>query len=224
MRGQAPTLVEAGEYRGQRAVRVACTQLGTAYTSSKARRIVDDWVDLLSAGPTELTDLEFVTRTPKRLFMALSGQQQLQRLAIKWGDYADLGALRHLHSLRELQLRGASAVTDVAPLAELVHLDVLVVEGFNRITDASPLGRLDSLTQLELGGAWMSPRNGHLDSIAFLSRLPRLRRLLLHTLVVDDLDYHPLLSLGRLESVRVMAVRGMQPSHDELQRLLPWAE
>jgi hypothetical protein len=50
---------------------------------------VDEWVDLLGT-PTELTELEFTTRTPKRLFAALAGQSQLESLKVKWGDYADL--------------------------------------------------------------------------------------------------------------------------------------
>jgi hypothetical protein len=46
--------------------------------------------------------------------------------------------------------------------------------------------------------------------------------LLLHTLIVDDLDYHPLLSLPNLRKVRVMATRRMTPSIEELIARLPW--
>ena len=48
------------------------------------------------------------------------------------------------------------------------------------------------------------------------------RRLVLHTLMVDDRDYAPLLSLPNLEAVRVVDARGMTPPHDELVRQLPW--
>ena len=36
------------------------------------------------------------------------------------------------------------------------------------------------------------------------------------TLIVDDLDYRPLLSLPSLQHVRVMATRGMTPPIEEL--------
>jgi hypothetical protein len=69
----------------------------------------------------------------------------------------------------------------------------------------------------------MTPRNAHISSISFLREIPRLSTLLLHTVVVDDLDYSPLLALPNLKAVRVMKVRGMRPDHDELRRRLPWS-
>ena len=71
-RDRVPILIEAAEYCGQTAIAVACTQLGPAYTASRAKRIVDEWVDLLGQR-TELVELEFTTRTFKRLFAALAG-------------------------------------------------------------------------------------------------------------------------------------------------------
>ena len=55
-----------------------------------------------------------------------------------------------------------------------------------------------------------------------VSCLQDLEKVLLHTVVVDDLDYSPLLDLPKLRSVRAMKVRGMRPEHDELRRRLPW--
>jgi hypothetical protein len=220
-RDRVPVLTEASEYRGEAAVAVACTQLGTQYSPSRAKRVVDEWIELLS-GPTSLSDLQFTSRTPKRLFAALSGQPQLTRLAVKWGDYADLTPIGSMNGLRVLELRGAAAVTDLSPLRSLEHLDVLALEGFGEIEDPSPLGNLCALRDLELGGKWMTPRNGHISSIGFLRELQELEHVLLHTLVVDDLDYSQLFDLPRLRTVRVMKVRGMQPSHDELRSRLPW--
>lgn len=216
-----PMLTEVSEYKGQRAIAVSCTQLGTEFTSSRARRVVEEWIELLSSR-TPLTDLEFTTRTPKRLFAALAGQPQLTRLVVKWGDYADLSPLRSMSGLRHLELRGASAVTDVGPVAELHNLRLLALEGFRTIEDPSPLATVHRLTDLEIGGAWMSPRNGHIATIGFLRELQDLEKVLLHTVVVDDLDYSPLLDLPKLRSVRAMKVRGMRPKHDELRRRLPW--
>jgi hypothetical protein len=58
-----------------------------------------------------------------------------------------------------LELRGATAISNVAALASLTTLGLLALEGFRSIEDLSPLGNLRALTDLELGGAWMTPRN-----------------------------------------------------------------
>ncbi len=76
-----------------------------------------------------------------------------------------------------------------------------------------------SVTSLEVGGDWMSSRIAHVDSIAFLRNMPQLQRLLLHTMIVDDLDYSPILDLSALRQVRVMRARGMQPPCEELTDL-----
>ncbi|WP_427886080.1 hypothetical protein ACQHIV_26350 [Kribbella sp. GL6] len=81
---------------------------------------------------------------------------------------------------------------------------------------------MPALKELELGGDWISPRNVHLRPVAFLARLPQLESLLLHTLIVDDLDYTPLLSVPNLKKVRIRAVRGVTPTYDELKRRLSW--
>ena len=69
----------------------------------------------------------------------------------------------------------------------------------------------------------MTPRIAHVDSISFLRQLPQLEGLLLHTIIVDDLDYTPLLALPRLKSARWMKARGMAPSHEHLKSVLPWS-
>lgn len=219
-----PRLTEIGEYAGQKTVAISCTQLGTQYSATQAKRVVSDWVAFFAAGPTPIRDLEFTSRTPKRLFDSLHGQTQLRRLVVKWGDYADLAALAQCHELQELSLHGASAVTSVSALGELSTLQRLSLEGLKRVRDLAPLGRLEQLTHLELGGDWMSPRIAHVDSIDFLRNLTRLEDVLLHTIIVDDLEYSPLLALPRLRSVRVMQARGMTPSHEYLRSVLPWAE
>jgi len=217
-----PKLTEAAEYKGEAAVVVACTQLGTKYSSSGAKRVLDEWVDLLRA-PTSITDLQFTTRTPARLFAALIGQPQLNRLVVKWGDYADLTPISAMTALRTLELRGAAKVSDLRPLGSLERLDRLALEGFDTIEEPAPLRGLRMLRDLELGGRWMTPQNGHISSIGFLGDLQGLEHLLLHTLVVDDMDYSPLLKLPRLKSVRVMKTRGMRPSIEELRSRLPWS-
>lgn len=216
------TVVEVREYDGEDSIALAATQLGSGYSETRKRRIVDEWVAFFGSGPTPIRSLHFLTRTPKRLFAALSTQSQLTVLQVKWGDYDDLQVLREMRDLVTLRLRGASAVQDLRPLASLQSVMVLQVEGLSGLVDASPIGQMRSVTDLELGGNWMTPKNVRITSAAFLAQMPQLQRLFLHTLIVDDLDYRPLLSLPNLQAVRVMATRGMTPPIEELTERLPW--
>lgn len=218
----ARKVVEVSEYDGEHSIALAATQLGSSYSERRKRRIVDEWVDFFGSGPTPIRALHFLTRTPKRLFAALSEQRQLTALEVKWGDYDDLEVLTGMSELVTLRLRGASGVQDLRPLARPGRVEVLQIEGLRGLIDASPLGEMHSVTDLELGGDWMTPTTVRITSAAFLTQMSQLERLLLHTLVVDDLDYHPLLSLPNLHTVRVMAARGMTPPIDELIRQLPW--
>jgi hypothetical protein len=216
-------ITSVSEYRGDVAVAIAATQLGTRYPRSQATRIVAEWVEFFSSGPSPITELHLRTRTPKRLFDALSGQSQLQRLFVKWGDYDDLAPLRSMNRLQALRLGGASSLRSVLPLSGLGTLTRLEIESLRHVRDLSPLASLTRLEQLEIGGDWTAPRTAHVDSLAWLPALRALTYLLLHTLVVDDLDYTPLLALPNLKGVRVMEARGMTPSHEELKSRLPWS-
>jgi hypothetical protein len=215
-------LTEVSEYQGEASTRVSATQLGTSYSAAAARRIVDEWVNFLAAGPSPIRELAFTTRTPRRLFEALAGQPQLRSLTVKWGDYSDLSPLTGMVGLQQLTLRGASGVHDLRPISVLIRLESLAVEGFRDIRDLSPLGELQQLTSLELGGNWMTPSNAHVGSIDVLRQLPGLQRVQLHTLIVDDKDYSPLLALPNLKAVRFQRVRGMRPPFEELKARLPW--
>lgn len=217
-------ITRVSEYDGAARVCIAATQLDGVVSASQARRVVAEWVDFFSAGPSPIQDLAFVTRTPKRLFAALRGQTQLRSLELKWGDYEDLSAIEGMHGLRTLVLAGASGVRTLAPLAGLQAVEVLSVDSLRHVRDLSPIGAMAGVTSLSLGGDWMSLRIAHVDSIAFLPQMPRLRRLLLHTIIVDSLDYSPVLAVPTLEEVRVMPARGMRPTIEELQAAAPWSE
>ena len=51
--------------------------------------------------------------------------------------------------------------------------------------------------------------------------MPQLRDLVLHSMIVDSLDYAPLLQLPHLENLRVMKARGMRPRWEELVESFP---
>ncbi len=175
------------EYAGEAVVVLAATQLGSEYSATQAKRVVGEWVEFFSAGPSPIQELSFVSRTPKRLFDALRGQTQLKVLELKWGDYEDLSALARMQDLQRLRLAGASSVQTLAPLAKLDRVQSLSLDSLRRVRDLSPVGEMLSVTSLDVGGDWMSSRVAHVDSIAFLRNMPQLQRLLLHTMIVDDL-------------------------------------
>jgi hypothetical protein len=223
LRESIPVLTEASEYAGQPAVRISATQLSpTRYSKRDAMRVVSDWIEFFERGPSGIRRLAFVSRTPKRLFQALASQTQMEWLSVKWGDYDDLGALSTLTRLTNLRLCGASSVRNLAPLAQLDQVEKLEVESLKHAHDLSPIGRMRSVVDLDIGGNWMTPRIAHVDSLAFLREMPQLRRLLLHTVIVDDLDYSPVLDLPNLEAVAVTKARGMHPPIEELMARTPW--
>lgn len=216
-RRHASMISRVDEYEGQARVRIAATQLGTDVTPRVARNIVYEWCEFFASGDSRIEDLEFVTRTPARLFDSLAAQTQLRRLRVKWGDYSDLSTLAGFNQLQDLALLGASSVRDVTPLGELVTLRSLEIDSLKHAHNLDALGALIDLERLELGGDWMSIRIAHIDSIGFISRLERLQSLVLHTIVVDDSDYSPLLRHPDLRVARVMETRGMKPTHEALR-------
>jgi len=215
-------ITTVAEYAGQLAIRVSATQLGYRYSSSDAKRIVSEWVEFLAAGPSPIQDLRFVSRTPKRLFDALAGQQQLRRLSVKWGDYEDLSALSDLAQLTYLRLGGASSVRDLSPLSALPGVAELELASLRHAHDLNPIGAMQTVTSLEVAGDIWSMRIAHVDSLSFLRQMPQLRRLRLDTLVADDLDYGPILALPNLQSLVVTKARGMRPKFEELVASTPW--
>lgn len=217
-----PLIVAVSDYEGQPSIRVSATQRDEL-TASQASRLVAEWMEFFASGPSPIKELDFVTRTPKRLFESLASQTQLERLQVKWGDYDDLSVLGGMQQLTELMLQGASSVTSLEPLADLANVRRLVLEGLSRVSDLSPLARMASVVDLDIGGNWMAPKNVHVKSIRFLDNMPQLRELIVHTTIVDDHDYSPLLRLPNIEQVRVMKTRGMRPSFEELKAALPWS-
>lgn len=218
-----PTITTVDQYDGQASIQINATQLGAEYSARASAKIVDDWVAFFTAGATAVQEISFASRTPKRLFDSLRSQTQLISLLVKWGDYVDLSVLTGMSNLRALVLNGASNVESVEPLCELSSLELLHIDSLRRVSDLSAIGALSSVSDLSIGGDWMNPRNAHIRSIAFLKEMPQLRHLVLHTVIVDDQDYSPLLCLPNLQNVRAMATRGMSPTIDELKALLPWS-
>ena len=212
-----PTLVEAAEYGGEARVIVLATQLSVP--TSRASRVLNGWIELFESGPTPITHLRFVSRTPARLFNSLRSQTQIASLTLKWGDYSDLSVLSEMPALRDLELGGATALTNLAPLGDLINLRDLSIEGCKRLTDYGALGRLALLEGLSVLDSLDGPRL-HADSIEFVNELRSMQRFAFSP-IVDSLDYLPLLRLRDLDQVWVRATKGMSPTMDELEQSIP---
>ena len=214
---EIPTLTTASQYAGEPAIRVWATQLPLKYTRTDATRIVSEWCQFFIE-PKPILELVFVSRTPKRLFAALAGQTQLRLLGIKWGDYEDPKPLTGMTWLVDLWLGGATNLQTVSPLAELREVERLAITSIRDVRDLSPIASMESVTSLQIGG---SHHIAHIGSIEFLAAMPQLTELSIHSLIVDSLDYSPLLRLPNLTSLRVMEARGMRPSGAELAAAIP---
>ncbi len=203
------------DYQGQQSIRVAATQ-NDHLTATQARKLVAEWMEFFTSGPQPFTSLEFVTRTPRRLFETLAHQSQLEYLEVKWGDYNDLAPIANMPRLHTLKFQGMPAVKSVAPLAAHPSLRTLELHGLRDAHDMSPLGTMTALRDLSLGGDFNSIRIAHIDSLDFLSGLPELERLFLGCLIVDSKDYTPMMGLPNLTDAWAMECRGMRPPIREL--------
>ena len=208
-------LERPADYRGEETIRVAATQ-NDDLTAAQARKLVAEWMDFFTSGPLPFTGLEFVTRTPRRLFETLAHQTQLERLEVKWGDYSDLFPIANMPCLHTLKLQGMSAVESVAPLTGNASIRTLELHGLRDADDMSPLGTMTALRDLSLGGDFNSLRIAHIDSLDFLAGLPQLERLFLGCLIVDSKDYTPIMGLPNLTDAWAMECRGMRPPIREL--------
>lgn len=94
------------EYEGGDEAVVAATQ-DDNLTATQKRNVVEEWIVFFASGPSPITQLEFVSRTPRRLFETLKLQTQLESLKVKWGDYADLSPMQNMPKLNTLRFQSA---------------------------------------------------------------------------------------------------------------------
>jgi hypothetical protein len=66
-----PVMTEVSEYDGQPSILVAATQLDSHYSRRRATDVLQEWCDFFLAAPSPIREMEFISRTPKRLFAAL---------------------------------------------------------------------------------------------------------------------------------------------------------
>jgi hypothetical protein len=210
-------LVEQSQYRRQRYVWLACTQLGPPYKASDQRRILQEWCAFFRE-ESPIRELALRSRVSPELFEAVCHHEQLTRLHVKWGPVVDLTPLQRLRQLEGLSL-GTTSVEDISPIAELPKLRFLQLDTLKCVGDWGALSNARRLEFLEIEGYWQGPQKIHVKNLAFACALGHLRALRIGHVIVDDFDISPLLQLRKLEYLDLPSIA--KPDRDRLLAALP---
>lgn len=210
-------LVERSQYRRQRYVWLACTQLGPPYKASDQKRIVQEWCAFFQE-ESLIRELALRSRVPPKLFEAVCHHQQLTRLHVKWGPVVDLTSLQRMPQLEGLSL-GTTSVTNISPIAELPRLRFLQLDNLKQVQDFGALSRACRLEFLEIEGYPQGPQKIHVKDLAFARDLQNLRALKIGYAIVDNCDISPLVELRKLEYLDLPSIA--QSDRDRLLASLP---
>ena len=133
----------------------------------------------------------------------IAGLTNLEQLELANPDLSDLTPLSGLTNLKTLYLDNgsmtSSAITDLSPLAGLVNLEGLYIPSTPNYTDFSALSGMTQLKELVMMGTRYSDSNS-IDSLDFLTNMPKLERLLLS---VRDVDLAPMAGAVSLVNVEL---------------------
>ena len=174
----AEILKEFKDYNGEEKICVACTQLDSHHAylgrkQSEYKKILQEWIDFLSANTKAIKAGHFNSHVPPALFNAACCQENLEELRFKWGSYSDLSPLENLDKLKFLRIGSGAGVQDIVPLSKMNSLVVLGVQNFKRIEDYSPLTSLQNLEQLAIWGPIL--KKTPIKDLEFLRDMPNLR-------------------------------------------------
>ena len=191
------TVVERSNYRGQRYLELACTQLDPPYKPTDQKRILSEWCDFFR-NPSRVRELGIFTRTPQELFDAVCCGGKIQRLHVKWGPVANLNPLQNLEQLDGLWL-GTTSVDDLSPIGELPQLTHLALDNLYAIQDYAVLAKATRLEFLYIDGYDQGPKKLRIKDLKFLRKLPRLRALSIGYANIETFDLDSILALENLE-------------------------
>lgn len=187
--------------------------------AAQRRGVLEEWIDFLANGETNIVDLDLVSRVPQRLLDAATSQRRLRRLVVKWGPYRDLSALSGMSVLEDLALGGATSVESLDPLRSLSNLTRLHVSQAQCTSTVHAIGALTGLRELSFGNAYPgSDRTVSVNDVGWTRSLRELRRLELPGTRILDSDLTPLVSLPRLEVLRLPLRRSYRKQVFEFAR------
>lgn len=198
-----PLLHFTEEYRGQKAVRLACTQ--HAVSAYQQRKITGEWMDFLRGENLGLETVMVSTKLNQAVFDALCRQDTITALWIKWCAVPDLSEIVRLKDLRILYIGLGTSITDLTPLGELRDLEVLRLGNTEKVTDYSPLGKLTKLKTLEIeANDKLRCASLRMQSDSFLWKLPQLELLNLSDVKVVERNFLYGENVEHIRSVRFM--------------------
>ena len=195
-----PIAWRPSQYQGEATIGIAATQLDNkGLGPAERRRILGEWIEFLSSSPTNIRELQFVSRVPQELLDSVAGQQQIEALAVKWGPYRDVAALGALAHLATLRLAGATALGSLQPLIGLPNLVSLNVSQAHRLDGTNALSELVGLTSLSFGNDHPgSDKSMVIADLRWVEPLQGLRSLALPGTRLVNPDLSPLLALPHL--------------------------
>ena len=207
--GEIPSAVRnADDYDGSRLLNIACTQTGLS--SSKQRRLVENWVSVLPSVPA--TTIMFSSKASQELFDAACRAPKLEALSIKWSSATSLQGILAAEKLRAFFLGSSPGVSDLQPLASLSDLTYLFIENVAAPVDLEFLRDLDGLKELGLSAA--RGRRMEVVSLEPVASATQLEMLWLVSLKIINGGLRPLHSLHSLKSLRSTLRRGSQEFKD----------
>jgi hypothetical protein len=224
------------QYKGARRAVIRVSQLASdgVVKASEEKQIEADWIDFLSQRPTRIKDLTVWSRVKQQVVDALTGQSQLEKLNLKWGNYSDLTAIGLLSKLTELELGGARKVADLKPLGGLTSLRKLVVSEAH-VSDLSPIGNLTRLTSLTFGNAYLgSDKTIRILNLDWIEPLVNLQHLWLPGTNLAGLDLAVFAELPKLKTLsiptrarhraQIFALAGTSKPFRELVKTYEWLD
>jgi hypothetical protein len=202
----AYTVWRPSHYSGESVLGVTATQIeGTGLGTAERKRVLSEWIEFFRSAPTNIRELQLVSRVPQELLDSLAGQPQLEALLVKWGPYRDVTALDAMTHLTKLRLGGATGLESLTPLLGLPRLSSLAVVEAHRVVDAgNALGQLTGLTALNFGNDHPgSDKSVVIEDLTWVEPLQRLTFLALPGTRLANPDLSPLLGLPSLETLRL---------------------
>lgn len=217
-------VIEVSDYNGEKELTINCTQLNQNYKPKDKKRILNQWIELLTDQPNSFTKLCFETRMPQKLFEAVCCQTNLVDLHIKWGAYTDLSSIENLKNIEFLYIGSGAGVESVRPLSSLSKLKALYLENFKKVKNFSSLQKLSQLESLSICGDGMGPQYIKVDSIEFLRHMVQLRYFKFLTTRLLSGDYSPVLDLINLEHLSLGIHKDVKKIYEDLIKLpkLKW--
>ena len=207
------------DYLGQKDVTL--TSYGPFVSDKKTRtEIESSWLDDLRNRKTRIESISAGYVGPE-LLSAISKQQQLKKLVIRFAEFTDMSVLGNLPNLEYLEIDQCPRNLDLKTLAKCRSLKILLV--FNEAQmDYEPLGRLTQLEGLEFG-AGLNPgftKRITVENFRFLESLTNLKRFRTDVKPLDS-DLSPLLALRNLEEGWYWGFRGQLPSKKAIAEANP---